>query len=209
MPPRLKLILNSWWFPTLIFLALYLTGLHTPVIVLFQRGLLATGLLLPDTVSIKSADQVDSATVDLTDLYLSDAQGRPVNTDDLVGKVVFLNLWASWCPPCLAEMPNIEALYADYAANDRVAFVLLNVEADSAKGRALMKRKGYRFPVYYLQAALPERLASGTLPTTYVIAPSGEVVLRHLGMARYDTNEFRSLLDSLAHDRQSPLRSDE
>ena len=198
MHPHLKKCLNSWWFPTLIFGALYLTGLHTPIIVLLQRGVLATGLLLPDTGGAETKDQRDSVTVDFAGLRISDSAGRPVNPDELRGKVVFLNLWASWCPPCLAEMPNIEALHGDYAENDRVAFVLLNVEADPAKGRTLMKRKGYRFPVYYLQAALPERLASGTLPTTFVIAPSGEVVVHHEGMARYDTDSFRTLLDRLA-----------
>ena len=200
MHPRLKQALNSWWFPTLIFGALYLTGWHTPVIVLLQRGVLATGLLQPETGGAETMDRKESVTVDFAGLRISDYAGHPVKPDDLRGKVVFMNLWASWCPPCLAEMPNIEALYSDYVHHNRVAFVLLNVEADPAKGRALMQQKGYRVPDYYLRAPLPPALASGTLPTTFVISPSGEVIVQHQGMARYDTAKFRSLLDRLIED---------
>ena len=87
---------------------------------------------------------------------------------------------------------------ADYADDDRIAFVMLNIEDDFTKGIDLVKRRGYDFPIYQLLGGLPEGLASGTLPTTYVIAPSGAVVLEHRGMARYDTNKVRVLLDQLA-----------
>ena len=202
MHPRLKQALNSWWFPTLIFGGLYLTGLHTPVIVFFQRGVLATGLFQPDTESVGAADRADAVTVNLAALRMTDSEGQPVDPNRLLGRVVFLNLWTSWCPPCLAEMPNIDALYADYSEDDRIAFVLLNVEADPTKGRALVQQKEYRFPVYYLQAALPAQLGTGTLPTTLVISRTGEVAVRQEGMARYDTDGFRALLNRLA--AQSP-----
>ncbi len=193
MSPRTRDFLASWVLPALIFGGLYVGGLHTPVIAFLQRGILSTGLFQPDTDDIEGG----APTVAM-DFRMVDGQGRPVDAADLAGKVIFLNLWASWCPPCLAEMPNVDALYADYAGDERVAFVLLNVEDDFTKGKDYVSRHGYGFPIYQLRGNLPEALRSGTLPTTYVISPTGEVVVTHKGMARYDTRKFRALLDRLA-----------
>ncbi|WP_116125858.1 TlpA family protein disulfide reductase [Lewinella sp. IMCC34183] len=196
MLAKLRWVLDSWWFPIVLVGGLYLTGLHTPVMAFLQRGILATGLFQPDTDGPDPGAEERVPTVKL-DFHMVDADGRSVDAGDLTGKVVFLNLWASWCPPCLAEMPNINALYADYAGDERVAFVLLNVEADFTKGVDYVRRHGYDFPVYHLRGNLPEELRSGTLPTTYVISPDGEVVVAHEGMARYDTRKFRALLNGL------------
>ncbi|PPK88348.1 thiol-disulfide isomerase/thioredoxin [Neolewinella xylanilytica] len=198
MFPTLKRFLNTWFFPGLVFGGLYLTGLHTPVIAFVQRGILATGLLRPETdVTLPTATTVTPPTTDHLKFRMTDSAGRTVDAHALAGKVIFLNLWASWCPPCLAELPNIAALHADYATDPDIAFVLLNVEEDVTKGTDYVERHGFDFPVYHLRGTLPESLSSGTLPTTYVIAPSGEVVVARKGMAQYDTRAFRELLERL------------
>ena len=180
-------VISSNWFLLAVAAALYLTGLHTPVIAFVQRGILATGLLQP-TVA-------ERGPVTDLDFRMVDHAGRTIDARDLAGKVVFLNLWASWCPPCLAELPSIEALWAAYAGDDRVVFVLLNVEADAAKGWDLVARNGYRAPVYRLAGRLPAELASGTLPTTYLVAPDGQLLVQRKGMAKYHTRAFRKLLE--------------
>ncbi|WP_116109067.1 TlpA family protein disulfide reductase [Lewinella sp. IMCC34191] len=200
MHPQIKRFLNSWLFPILLFGGLYMTGLHTPVLAFFQRGILATGLLQPE-MELAAVDRTDEQLlVDLADLRVANRDGRLVDPSRLAGKVIFLNLWASWCPPCLAEMPNIDALYGDYADDDRVAFVMLNVEQDFGQGKDLIQNRGYAFPVYHLRGRLPAGLESGTLPTTYLIDSSGRVVVRHRGMAQYDTEAYREMIDRLSVD---------
>lgn len=190
-------ILTSNWSLLVVVGVLYLTGYHTPVIAFLQRGILATGLLQPDTELPDLYDADGPVATTNLDFRMVDPAGRVVEASELAGKVVFLNLWASWCAPCLAEMPNIDALYEDYAVDDRVAFLMLNTEDDLDKGLAYVQRHGYRFPVYRLLGGLPEALRSGTLPTTFVISPAGKVVVKHSGMGQYDTRAFRELLNRL------------
>ncbi|CAH0999065.1 Thiol-disulfide oxidoreductase ResA [Neolewinella maritima] len=196
-------ILTSNWLPLLVVGFLYLTGLHTPVIALLQRGILATGLFQPATDLPTTYTPGGPVSTTTLDFRMVDPAGQVVNASELTGKVVFLNLWASWCAPCLAEMPNIHALWQDYAEDDRIAFVLLNTEDELTKGLAYVGRHGYGFPVYRLLGGLPEELRTGTLPTTYVISPAGQVVLEHRGMGQYDTRKVRDLLDRLLNDRVS------
>ncbi|WP_246050245.1 TlpA family protein disulfide reductase [Neolewinella litorea] len=95
-------------------------------------------------------------------------------------------------------MPGIDRLYRDFADDERVAFLLVNVDADFRKGREWVERRGFAFPIYHLRGPLPGELEATSLPTTYVLGPAGEVLLVHRGMADYDTREFRERLDHLA-----------
>ncbi len=136
------------------------------------------------------------------DFMMTAPSGEVIQAAELRGKVIFINLWAEWYPPFLAEMPTINALHADFADDYRVVFVLLNVVRDFTRGIKLVKREGYDFPIYHLDSALPASLETAGLPTTFVVAPSAELVLTHTGMANYDSSEFRELLGDLA--RQTP-----
>lgn len=186
---------------------LYLTDLHKPLISQLQGALLTIGLFPAPTAvdgPVVPPDTEPKVTMpaEHLDFTMTAPSGEIIQAAELRGKVVFINLWAEWCPPCLAEMPTINALYADFAADDRVAFVLLNVDGDFTRGIELVKREGYDFPIYHLDSALPVSLGAAGLPTTFVVAPSGELVLTHTGMANYDSSEFRQLLKDLA--RQTP-----
>ena len=130
-------------------------------------------------------------------LPLVTLDGRRVNLSDLQGKVVFVNLWASWCPPCVAEMPGIHALYLKMDPA-KVAFVMVSLDENPAKARALLKRRGYTFPVYLPTGPLPAPFNSSSIPSTVILAPDGQVAARHDGMAEYDTPEFKAALDKLA-----------
>jgi thiol-disulfide isomerase/thioredoxin len=111
--------------------------------------------------------------------------------------VIFLNLWASWCPPCIAEMPGIQKLYRE-TDTSRVAFVMLSLDENPAKARRLMKRKGFTFPAYLPGSTVPAVYATRSIPTTFVISRRGEIVVRHEGMADYSSAEFKAFLSKLA-----------
>lgn len=169
---------------------LYFTGLHTTVIGTLQRGILATGIMQPSLEQdIKTASY---------DLMLEDLEGNQVSLSSLKGKTVFMNLWATWCAPCVAEMPDINSLYEQMEGE--VAFVMLSRDEDEEKARNWILRKGYEFPVYFQRSPMPVQYQSNSIPTTFVISPKGEITVTRSGMAKYDTEEFRNYLSSLNSD---------
>ncbi len=169
---------------------LYLTGLHTEVIGGLQRLVLATGLVQATT---KTTQEVEASyTVTLKTL-----DGKRVSLREMKGKVIFMNVWATWCPPCIAEMPGIQKLY-DQTKADNIAFVMISVDKDSQKAQKFIQRKGYTFPVYQLaDGSIPAMYASESIPATFVISAGGKLVLRHEGMADYNSENFRNYLKSL------------
>lgn len=109
-------------------------------------------------------------------------------------KVVFLNFWATWCPPCVAEMPYIQNIYDAYG--DKVDFYFVTDET-SEKVDAFMNKHGYSLPIQTSRYAPPELLQSKALPTTYVIGKDGRIHIAKKGSARWDSKSVRNLLDEL------------
>lgn len=169
---------------------LYFTGLHTEVIGTLQRVVLATGIMTPDKPEGKVA--IDASDYDFELVRLD---GKEISFSDLKGKTIFLNLWATWCPPCIAEMPAIQSLY-EKTSSDEIAFVMLSMDDDREKPIKFIKRKEFTFPVYTLKNGLPQVFHSQSIPTTFVISPEGEIMVKQAGMASYDTESFRALLMS-------------
>lgn len=187
-------------------ITLYATGLHTEVIGFAQRGLLATGLMNPDVEEIAQVRSTENENYDETtsmtnttkadlNLKMVDANGKTRSLEEFKGKVIFLNFWATWCPPCIAEMPSIDKLHDEMG--DEVAFVLLSFDDDFQKAKDFDKRKGYDLPIYAPASNLPQMLQSSALPTTYVIDAEGNLAMTHKGMADYSTQEFKDFLNSL------------
>lgn len=170
---------------------LYLTGLHTEVIGNLQRVLLWTGLMTPN-IEMEQAD-IKNARYNMPMVSLD---GESYSLADFKGKTIFLNFWATWCPPCIAEMPNIQALYEN-VASENIVFVMVSLDEDHEKARAYMKRKKYTMPVYFLTGSKPGVFNSTVVPTTYVISPEGQIVSERRGMANYNTEEFQTFLRGL------------
>jgi thiol-disulfide isomerase/thioredoxin len=184
-------------------LVVMMTDLRLPVVSTLQRGLLASGLWHATPPVAPAGPLVRFASLRVTYPYplpLLTLDGRPANLQQFRGKAVLVNLWASWCPPCLAEMPGLQALYQK-TDTSKVAFVLISLDANPNKARALLKRKGYTLPVFFPAAPLPAPFDSPSIPSTVVLTPSGRLADRHDGMADYDTPEFRAALEKLAASR--------
>ena len=180
--------LTEWLIIVVVGLTLYFTGLHTEAIGLLQRGLLATGIIQPNKVEEdKSADY---------NFLLTDINGEDVSFSEFKNQTVFLNFWATWCPPCIAEMPDIDDLYQKKGSE--VSFVMISLDENRIKAKEFVERKGYDFPIYFLKTELPKTYSTSSIPTTYVISPAGKMVVENHGMAKYDTENFRDLLDELS-----------
>lgn len=179
--------LIEWSAIIVIGAVLYLTGLHTQVIGQLQRVVLASGIITPDLEKPK----VDAS----YQFVLEDLDGNRIPFEEFKNQRVFVNFWATWCPPCIAEMPDIHSLYEE--TGDQTSFVMISVDDDKDKARNFVKKKEYSFPVYFLASSLPSVYDPRSIPTTYVISPDGEIVVTRHGMAKYNTKKFRTFLENL------------
>ncbi|HBF5417452.1 TPA: redoxin family protein [Clostridioides difficile] len=116
------------------------------------------------------------------DFTLTDQYGKTHKLSDYEGKVVFLNFWATWCPPCKEEMPYIEQLYKDYNKNNDDVVILgvaspnLGREGSREHVVNFLKEQGYTFPVVLDEdGALAYQYGINAFPTTFIIDKEGYV----------------------------------
>jgi thiol-disulfide isomerase/thioredoxin len=172
---------------------LYFTGLHTTVIGTLQKGLLATGLIKPSIPSVTDAFPEANR-----DFYMADEDGQVISLANFDGEVVFMNIWATWCPPCIAEMPSINKLYQQFNESDNVKFVLVSMDEDFEKAKQFMEKRGFDMPIYHYRTKVPGTYESSVIPTTYVISGDGKLMMEKQGLAKYDTPEFEEFLRDLS-----------
>ncbi len=187
----LKRNLIEWGVMILIPLILYLTGTLGEVVGHAQQVILWTGLMQANTEIPARQKQVEY------NIPLVTVGGQPANLGDFRGKVIFMNFWATWCPPCIAEMPFINKLYQQIDNKD-IVFVMISTDGNLEKVRNFIKKKDFSFPVYLLDGPLPKEFHSNVIPTTFIISKEGTIVSRHNGMANYDTSRFKKFLQKLA-----------
>jgi thiol-disulfide isomerase/thioredoxin len=138
--------------------------------------------------------QVSLGSVDSTWTF-EGIDGTAVRMSQLRGRVVFLNMWATWCKPCREELPSIQNLH-DQIAGLGVEFVLLSQESRE-KVQSYLRDNDVGVPCYVSDGGIPTLLKSSALPTTFIIDTQGRVVFRHVGLARWDSQECRSFIESL------------
>lgn len=123
--------------------------------------------------------------------------GTVVNTADLKGKVVFINFWASWCPPCRAEFPSIQAFYEKYKTNPDIVFLTVNLDDNPELGKVYLADKSFTVPFLIPEGDIPNQYFSGSLPTTVVLDKNGQIQLHHQGLADYSKESFYEQIDEL------------
>lgn len=131
-------------------------------------------------------------------LFYEENREKVMSTAELKGKVVFINFWATWCPPCRAEMPSLNKLYEKFRDDDRFVFLFINEDENIEKARQYLQSNSFTIPLHTRSGNSPEELFSGTLPTTVVIDKEGRIVLKHEGLASYNTDRFINQLNELA-----------
>ncbi len=125
---------------------------------------------------------------------LYDLQGRKIDFEALNKKPVFLNIWATWCPPCIAELPSIQELYNDYG--DKVNFILVSSE-DPGKVLEFSKEHQYNDLPFYFSSSFPPNFSTNSIPATFIVSKDGRVVVSKKGASRWNSGTTRDLLDKL------------
>ena len=176
-----------------LFIALLLVIVFVPAAKsLMLQGLMQIGFLQPN---ITQEQKVIST--DLSSIKFKDAKGAEINLAELNGKVVFINFWATWCPPCLAEMPSINTLHKQFGADNDVVFIMVDADSNFEKSLSYMNKRQYKMPVYAMASSVPENLFKGSLPTTIVFDKKGRIAFHEEGAANYGNKKFVDFIKQL------------
>ena len=125
---------------------------------------------------------------------LTTLDGERVSFEDLNEKPVFLNIWATWCPPCIAELPGIEELHEQYG--DEVNFVLVSNEQPDVVASFAEKHDYASLPFYYSNFS-PSDFSTQSIPATFILSRDGRVLLVKKGAARWNADKTKNLLEEL------------
>lgn len=165
--------------------------------------LIGAFLFLRHITSAPKAPAIDLKTVQERgrfpfDFALPDLQGNTVRPSDLRGKVVLINIWATWCYPCRTEMPSMQALYQDY--RDK-GFEILAISIDVREKEAVIpfvEQYGLTFPVLLDPSnAVGERLLMRGIPTSYLLDKHGRIAGLEVGPKDWNSKKMRRLLEAL------------
>ncbi len=115
---------------------------------------------------------------------IQDLSGKPVASDKITNKIIVIDFWATWCVPCMKEMPYLQAVYDKYRNDPRVSFLVINSGARNtlADAQNWPGNKTYSFPVYFNpDPALGDKFGFNVIPATYVIDPAGYIQFKTIG----------------------------
>ncbi len=125
---------------------------------------------------------------------LEDAAGASHTLADLAGRPVLLNFWASWCPPCLDEMPSLQGLVGAMADTE-LAVVAVTLDENWADAQLAMQRTGFGEDVLVLidaDGAMAATYGTHKVPETYLVDPQGRIVHRFVGPREWDDPQLVS-----------------
>ncbi|WP_118194375.1 TlpA family protein disulfide reductase [Albibacterium indicum] len=163
------------------------------------QNLMKIGLFQPKVPNGSSKDIAAGidANENNEEILFKDPEGYVIELSDQKGKVVFMNFWATWCPPCIAEMPSINKLYSELKNNDEIEFMMVDVDNNRSKSEKFMEKRNFDLPIYTPASSIPSSYMSGAIPTTLVLNKYGKVVFKHEGMGDFSNAEFKDFLMKL------------
>lgn len=191
----LVLIVSSWVFLPDAFTRGVIVG------VLGALGLLVGGIvvfghimrkrignrLLPPPLPVESWDYVMDA---------RDLMGAAVSFSQFSGRVLILNFWATWCRPCVAELPSLQGLLAASADLD-VALACVTQENGQVV-RSFLDKRAVGLPVYLVKGEPPACFRGRAIPATFILDKTGRIVMRHVGAAQWDAPSVVTFVRGLA-----------
>jgi thiol-disulfide isomerase/thioredoxin len=186
--PKKKSFLKKHW-SNILFIGL--------LIVFFipnTRALVQSWIILPLIGAPEIIDENDSKDIAEYNLSLSDLSGNLVSLNRSKNKPMLINFWATWCTPCLAELPDLAELHKEFG--DKVDFYFVSNESKS-KLISFLRQKNYNIPVYNPASEVPKFYKTESIPTTYLINSEGKIIAKAQGMADWNNDKVKKLIMGL------------
>jgi len=178
-------------------------------VLLLSAGFL---ILMPQQVNAQVSDealrllriariQVFTQRTEPRDFTLQLLSGGNAALSSYRGNVVILNFWATWCPPCRAEMPSMETLYQRYR-NQGLEILAVDIRETTNTVRQFISTNGFSFPVLLdLDGRVSVNYGVEAIPTTYIIDREGKMIGRIVGSIHWDTPEVFAAFEALLRSR--------
>lgn len=165
-------------------------------VIIIGTSLLAAGILFWWVGRYDSLDSMEEEPVSLThvpDFLLYDLENQPVRLSDFQGKLLLINFWATWCPPCMEEIPHLEKLFQNYAKKGLMVLGISVDEAGREHVQRFIKKNGISYPIAMSQKKLEKDFGGiRGIPTSFLIDRSGKIVKKWVGYRDYSF--FESLI---------------
>ena len=159
-----------------------------PIQVFLNKGL---ALFSPSIINKKDSEKLANYNWDLID-----ESNNRFNLSDAKGKVILINFWATWCPPCIAEMESLQKLYNKFSSNQKVVFLFVTSDP-SEKIKAFKEKENYTFPVYRQISKEPNVFNVSSIPKTFIIDKESNILVDKTGASNWESNKIVKLIEGL------------
>ncbi len=143
---------------------------------------LALLFVLLITLACSSSKEKPESAITLTNIELTSLSGEKINLSDYEGKTVFVNFWATWCRPCIKEMPSIASLQRNLAGKNIEFFFASDEEVE----KILKFKESRAMNLNFVRVENPEALGIEALPTTFIFDGNGGLVFSEVGFRKWD-----------------------
>lgn len=143
----------------------------------------------------KESKQIKLSTDDFDWEIISLKDGR-TNLNKYKGKVIFINFWATWCLPCVAELPEIQKLYNEFKDFEGIVFILVSNESPQII-ESFLDQKKYDLPVFIAMEQAPKVFFSRTIPTSYLISKEGKIVIKQKGVVKWSGEKMQGIINEM------------
>lgn len=181
---------------TLTLVLMLVATLAIIAVLLFWNPTAATA----DPAAPQTQEQIDASTIakegmEAPDFTVEMFDGENIRLSDLRGKVVLVNFWATWCPPCREELTRVQADIIDRFAGKDFVFLPISRGEEKQTVAAFRKRMGYTFPMGLdPDQKIFRRYAKNYIPRNFLVGPDGKIILASIG---YDKAEFEHLIKTI------------
>ena len=150
-------------------------------------------------LSVPNPEEMEVTTIDFESnmLLFQDLEGNEFSLRNFENKVLFINYWATWCNPCLAEMPSMAELYNQYKENNNIVFLYLSKEdADTIIDYIPKDDSLGQLPIYKVVTD-DDLFSTRGIPTTFIVNRNGEIVIKDVGSAVWNDQSVVDYLNKL------------
>ncbi len=167
---------------------------YKKVAVLYIQGIMEAPELKSPDPDNRPITKIDLET---NILQFQDLEGNEFSLRDFEGKTLFINYWATWCNPCLAEMPAMAELYEEFKDNDNIVFLYLSKEDMDVITNYIPKDESLQKLPLYKVITDDELFKTRGTPTTFIVDKSGEILVEDVGSAAWNDEKVVNYLKSI------------